>query len=549
MQSRILQSDALTSNLRRLARWIRKAVTQQVSQPWGHSDLSIGAQLDRRAFDGPGFVYARFEDREITIGQLSDAVNRLIVALGGLGIERGDRVPVMLANHVDHIVVFFALLKLGACQVPVNVHLRGEGLRFILSHSQARAFIVDGRFAEYVDPLLPSLGFKTVIWRDRPGYGVDLANLRAHPQADAPTCPVESDDVIAISYTSGTTTRCRRVKVTDKMLRTCAHAAARLTDLQECDVLYVWEPFYHIGGSGFSCSRSKEWTTLAIVERFSVSSSGRMSARSAPLTFISLAAYWRSSSRSRRGRTIATTPRASPGAGCPVTVWTTFEERFGIRIRESYGLTEASSFTTQNLEGKIGSVGKVLPWFEVVIADEAGTALVVGQRGEIWVRERVRGVLMKDYFNNPEATVAALKDGWLRTGDVGWFDADGDYYFVGRKKDSIRRRGENITAFEIERIADEHPEIAESSAIGVANELADEDVKIFLRLKPGAMLDPLDFVRWCEGRMAHFQIPRYVEFIDAFPKTPTERIRKESLSRETSGLFDLQKSGYRLKRA
>jgi crotonobetaine/carnitine-CoA ligase len=523
---------------------------QHVSQPWGRSDLSIGAQLDRRACDGPGFVYARLEDREITIGQLSDAVNRLIVALCELGIERGDRVPVMLANHVDHIVVFFALLKLGACQVPVNVNLRGEGLRFILSHSQARAFIVDGRFAESVDPLLPGLGFETVIWRDRPDHGVDLENLRAHPRADAPTCPVVPDDVIAISYTSGTTGLPKGVKVTDKMLRTCAHSAARLTDLQEGDVLYVWEPFYHIGGSEVLVLAIEERTTLAIVERFSVSKFWADVRRfgATHIHFLGgvLALLLKEPPRpDDRDHPV----RVAWGGGCPVTVWTTFEERFGIRIRESYGLTEASSFTTQNVEGKIGSVGKVLPWFEVVIADEAGTALGIGQRGEIWVRERVRGVLMKDYFHNPEATVAALKDGWLRTGDVGWFDADGNYYFVGRKKDSIRRRGENITAFEIERIADEHPEVAESSAIGVANELADEDIKIFLRLKPGAMLDPLDFVCWCEGRMAHFQIPRYIEFIDAFPKTPTERIRKESLSRETSGLFDLQKSGYRLKRA
>ena len=115
-------------------------------------------------------------------------------------------------------------------------------------------------------------------------------------------------------------------------------------------------------------------------------------------------------------------------------------------------------------------------------------------------------------------------------------------------KDSIRRRGENITAFEIERIVNEHPDVAESGVIGVANELADEDVKMFLRLKPGASLDLVDFVRWCEGRMAHFQVPRYIEFIEAFPKTPTERIRKESLSRGTSGIFDLDKSGYRLKR-
>jgi carnitine-CoA ligase len=300
---------------------------QHVSQPWGRSDLSIGAQLDRRACDGPGFVYARFEDREITIGQLSDAVNRLIVALCELGIERGDRVPVMLANHVDHIVVFFALLKLRACQVPVNVNLRGEGLRFILSHSQARAFIVDGRFAESVDPLLPGLGFETVIWRDRPDHGVDLENLRAHPRADAPTCPVVPDDVIAISYTSGTTGLPKGVKVTDKMLRTCAHPAARLTDLQEGDVLYVWEPFYHIGGSEVLVLAIEERTTLAIVERFSVSKFWADVRRfgATHIHFLGgvLALLLKEPPRpDDRDHPV----RVAWGGGCPVTVWTTFEE-------------------------------------------------------------------------------------------------------------------------------------------------------------------------------------------------------------------------------
>jgi len=523
---------------------------QQGSQPWGRSDLSIGAQLDRRASDGPDFVYGRFEGREFTVGQLADAVNRLVVALSKLGIGPGDRVSVMLANHVDHIVVFFALLKLGACQVPINVHLRGEGLRFLLSHSQSQMFIVDGRFAEDVDPLLPGLGFRNVIWRDRAGHGVDLATLRAHPHADAPPCSVRPDDVVAISYTSGTTGLPKGVMVTDRMLRTCAHAAGRLTALQAGDVLYVWEPFYHIGGSEVLVLAIQEWTTLAIVERFSVSKfwSDVRAFGATHIHFLGgvLALLLKEPPRpDDRHHPV----RIAWGGGCPVTVWTAFEERFGIGIRECYGMTEASSFTTQNLDNKVGSVGKVLPWFEVAIVDDTGTPLGAGKRGEIWVRERVPGLIMKGYFHNPEATAAALKDGWLRTGDVGWFDADGDYYFAGRMKDSIRRRGENITAFEIERIVNDHPDVAESGVIGVANELADEDVKIFLRLKPGASLDPLDFVRWCEGRMAHFQVPRYIEFIEAFPKTATERIRKDRLSRETAGLFDLDKSGYRLKRA
>ena len=152
---------------------------------------------------------------------------------------------------------------------------------------------------------------------------------------------------------------------------------------------------------------------------------------------------------------------------------------------------------------------------------------------------------MTGYFGNPEASAATLRDGWLRTGDIGSFDEEGFYYFAGRKKDSLRRRGENISAWEVERVLNEHPAVAESAVIGVDNEIADQDIKAFLRLKPGEPLNALDLIKWCEPRMALFQLPRYVAFIEDFPKTPTERIRKELLSRATDTCFDLEKSGYR----
>lgn len=524
-------------------------VEYQSMQPWGLNDASIGAQLDRRAIEDGEFVYCRIEGRDITFSELADSVNRLVAALDKLGVGQGDRVPVMLGNHLDHVVIFFALLKLGACQVPVNVHLRADGLRYILSHSAARHFVVDGRYAEQVDPVLAELGFETVVWRHRPGHGVDLNVLREEKVRSTRPCLVLPEDTVIVSYTSGTTGLPKGVILTDKMLRTCAHAAARLTEVRLGDTLYVWEPFYHIGGSEVLVLGILERPKLAIVERFSVTRfwSDVRDFGATHIHFLGgvLALLLKEPPRpDDRDHPV----RIAWGGGCPAPVWRQFEDRFGIQIRECYGMTEASSFTTQNLEGKVGSVGKPLPWLDVAIVSDDGRFLGPDQRGEFWVREKVPGVLMRGYFNNPEATAEALKDGWLRTGDVGWFDADGFYYFSGRKKDSIRRRGENITAFEIERAANEHPAVAESAAIGVPNELSDEDVKILLRLKPGMSLDPLDFIRWCEQRLAYFQIPRYVAFIDEFPKTPTERIRKDSLSRDTSGIFDLERSGYRIKR-
>ena len=517
--------------------------------PWGRSDLPVGALLQERATTNGDFVYALWEERPITVAAIADGVSRFANALTALGVRKGDRVSVMLPNHPDHVVAMLALQTLGACQVPVNVQLRGEGLRFILSHSQAAFIIADGRYAEQLDPVLPDLG-GTVIWRGRPGSVPDLGELMRHADASAPACPVRPDDPVMILYTSGTTGLPKGVVLTDRMLRCCGRAAGRLCGLRPGDVLYVWEPLYHIGGAEVVVLALQEPTTLAMVERFSVTRfwSDVRRLRATHMHFLGgvLALLLKEPPRpDDRDHPV----RTAWGGGCPPDVWRAFEDRFGVTIRECYGMTECSSFTTQNLDGKFGSIGKAVPWFDVTIADEAGRPLGPGERGEIVVREKVAGLLMQGYFNNPDATRETLRDGALYTGDVGWFDAEGDFFFAGRKKDSIRRRGENITAFEIERIANEHPDVAESAAIGVRNEIADEDVKVFLRLKEGRTLDPLDFVRWCESRMAAFQIPRYVAFIGAFPKTGSERIRKDQLSRSSENIFDLERSGYRRKRA
>jgi len=240
--------------------------------------------------------------------------------------------------------------------------------------------------------------------------------------------------------------------------------------------------------------------------------------------------------------------RLAFGGGCPKSMWREFEARFGIPVFECYGMTEASSFTTVNREGRLGSVGKPLPYFEVKIADGEGKALPAGERGEFWVREREPNLIMKGYFDNPTATSAALVDGWLRTGDVGYTDADGFFYYAGRMKDSLRRRGENISAWEVERVFADHPAIAECAVIGVENDIGDQDLKLLVRLNAGARLAPLALVQWAEPRMPRFHIPRFIAAIDAFPKTPSERIRKELLPKTTEDAWDLEKSGYQLKR-
>ncbi|MBL8704355.1 MAG: AMP-binding protein [Rhodospirillales bacterium] len=522
--------------------------------PWGNDDRTIGQLLTDRARDTPGFVYCRFGGQAIDFADLNQRVNRYANALVAAGVGPDDRVAIMLPNHPDYVVAFLALLKLGVCQIPVNVHLKGEGLAYLLRHATPRVIIVDELFAEAALPILRAQKPPVVVWR---GALPDLPDSRVVPFSDMTTHadPAEPsfaggpDKMVSIMYTSGTTGLPKGVMVTDRMLRVAARASCRLAEIKPGDVFHVWEPLYHIGGVEVMILALMEELTLGMVERFSVSQFWRQvrEFKATHIHFLGgvLAMLLKEAPKpDDRDNTV----RVAWGGGCPLQVWRAFEERFGVQIRECYGMTECSSFTTQNLTGKLGSTGKPLPFFEVRIAGENGEALGQDQRGEFWVKGKVPGLITEGYFANPEATRSSFRDGWFLTGDLGYFDADGDYYYAGRKKDSIRRRGENVAAYEVERIINEHPAVAESGIIGVPNELGDEDIKVFLRLKPGARLEPMDFIQWCEPKMAYFQVPRFVDFIQEFPKTPSERIRKDALPRDTAKVFDLEKTGYKVRR-
>ena len=513
--------------------------------------LTIRELLDRRVAEDPDFVYCRFGDDALTLGALNERVNRFANGLLTLGLARGDRVAVMLPNHPDYVVAFLACARIGVCQVPVNINLKGTGLAYVLEHSQLSGLIVDARFAAQVEPELKPGRVKCIIGRGGP-VGAGMAKTTTFDEVERggadtqPPVATRQSDELLISYTSGTTGVPKGVLVTDKMLQACGYAATTLADVRPGDVLYLWEPIYHIAGCEVLVVALLERVTLALVERFSVSrfwSDVRRYGATHIHFFGGVLGLLLKEPPSPEDRTHGA--RIAWGGGCPISIWTKFQDRFGLRIRECYGMTEASSFTTLNTEDKVGSIGKPLPYFEVRIAGEDGRFLGPHQRGEIFVKEKEPGVIMTGYFANPAATASALQNGWLHTGDLGYTDDEGCFYFAGRKKDSLRRRGENISAWEVERVLNEHPAVAESAVIGVDNEIADQDLKAFLRLKPGERLDAAELAKWCEPRMAAFQIPRFIAFTDAFPKTPTERIRKELLPRSTEDCFDREKSRLR----
>jgi crotonobetaine/carnitine-CoA ligase len=519
--------------------------------PWGADDTPVGILLSRLARDHGDHVYCRFGVREYAVREIETAANRVARALARRGIVAGDRIGVMLDHHPDHVIVFFALAKLGTIMVPLNVHLRGASLEHLLRDGDLASLIVEGRLAETLRPILATTPVGRVIWRGRPlGLeGEEFADLLAHPESEPPAHAVAPGDIAVILYTSGTTGLPKGVLLTDLMVRTAACAAGRIADAREGDVFLMWEPINHIGGLEVLVLAVQHRITLVIVERFSVSHfwSDVREHGVTHLHFLGgvLALLLKAAPRpDDRDHQI----RVAWGGGCPVSIWRAFEERFGIPIREGYGMTECASFSTQNLTGKLGSIGACLPYLEMRVVDEEGHSLQPGMRGEFWVRGKLPGIITPGYWRNPVATAALFDGDWLKTGDIGWRDEAGDFFYTGRKKDSVRRRGENVTAFEVERVLNEHPAIIESAIIGVPNALADEDIKAFIRLRPSETLDPFALINWCESRMGYFQIPRYIAFVESLPKTPSERIRKDALSRTTEDCWDLEHSGYKLRR-
>lgn len=523
-------------------------------------NTTVRALLEERASLNANLVVCRYDGGELTYSELNEQVNRLANGLLDIGIKKGDRVAVMLAHHTDHIVTFFALAKIAATLVPVNVNLKGDALEYLLRHSEPTGLIADTGFDEQLDPVLHALAAdapRVQIWRrtaagDVPkaehraaeaaraaeGKRVELGDVRAAGSASPPPVSVAPSDVLAICYTSGTTGAPKGALITDKMYRASAVGSLMLSGVEDYETFLFWEPMYHLFGMEVLVLAVLKPLTLGMVERFSATRFWEQ-ARHYGATHIHYVGgvpqllMKQPESPLDRDHNV----RVAWGGGCPLGMWRAFEKRFGLHMRDSFGMTETASLNIINVEGEPGALGRPLPYFEARIVDDAGVDVPLGQTGELLIRGKEPGLITPGYFRNPEATASAIRDGWLHTGDFVRQDDREIFFFVGRKKDSIRRRGENISAWEVERIINTHPEVEESALIAVANEFGDEEIKAFV--KPhGSAFDPSAFIQWCESKMARFQVPRFVAVVEAFPKTPTQRIMKHQLSRSITDCWD-----------
>lgn len=326
-------------------------------------------------------------------------------------------------------------------------------------------------------------------------------------------------------YTSGTTGPPKGVMVTHQMMSYAGEGVRHGSGALPGDVMFLWEPLCHIGGAQMLILPLLEQVHLAMVPRFSASRfwDEVEAAHATHIHYLGGILQMLLKQPPARSDT-AHGVRTAWGGGCPAETWLQFEERFAIPIRECYGMSEASSLTSSNVTGVVGSVGQPMRWLDVSIAnpDETG-------RGEILVREREPGALFSGYFKNDEATARALNNGTLHTGDIGSLDRDGNLYFHGRMNDSIRVKGELVSAWEVESVAASHPDIEECAAVGSEAEVGEQEIKLFIRLHKGASLPPDELAEWLRPRLAPHQRPASFELVSEFPKTPSQRIIKGQL--------------------
>ena len=501
-------------------------------------------QADRRA--NRPFLSWTDAGTPMTFAEVNRRVNRLAHGFTAAGVGKGDKVVLFLPNSLEFVLLWFALTKIGAVEVPVGEMQKGTFLEHQLRISSARIIVTTpelmSRLAEVeanVEQLETCylLGGTT---EEGPLTRVNIRSVAALETEDEnnPGIEVTPRDEAAVLYTSGTTGMSKGVVMPHSQFYFFAEEDVQLVGLTEDDVYMTGFPFFHGNAqfltiypclvAGAHCVLYPKFSASDYFGRARRSGATVANLLGATMAFI-CATPPSKNDRNHRLRTIYAAPLA-------VDLAKLFTDRFGdIEFVDGFGQTEISNIfqTPRGAKRPPGASGVLMDqWFEIRLADpETDEPVAEGEVGELLVRHKVPGTISNGYLGMPEKTVETWRNLWFHTGDALRRDAEGWYYFVDRVKDALRRRGENISSFEVESVVRTHAAIAECAVIGVpADEQAGEnEVMACVIVNDGETLDYDDLIAWCEVRMATFMVPRYIEVMEALPQTPSEKIRKKEL--------------------
>ncbi|HET7445177.1 MAG TPA: long-chain fatty acid--CoA ligase, partial [Solirubrobacterales bacterium] len=492
--------------------------------------LNLAAIVSDSASRAPEAAAVRLGDTTMTYAELDERGARLAALLVDKGLERGDRVGVMLPNVPEFPVVYYGVLRAGGVVVPMNVLLKRREIAFYLEDSGAKLLLAWHGFAEEARDGAADAGAELI--EVEPAAFAEL--LTGHEPAAA-LADTEEEDTAVILYTSGTTGKPKGAELTHFNLSRNADIASRTTCvISEGDIVLGTLPLFHSFGQTVSMNASlRVGATLTLVPRFDPEEALATMSRDRVTHFYGVPTMYGALLHHpgrERFDTSALRTCITGGASMPVEVLRGFEEAFGCIVLEGYGLSETSpvaSSSHPNMERKPGSIGTPLEEVEMKVVDEHDNEVAQGEVGEIVIRGHN---VMKGYWQRPEATAEAMRGGWFHSGDMARVDEDGYFFIVDRLKDMIIRGGLNVYSREVEDVLHEHPAVAEAAVVAVPHPVLGEDVGAAVVLRDGAEATDRELRAFVRNEIAAFKYPRYIWFLDALPRNATGKVVKREIA-------------------
>jgi len=495
---------------------------------------TLGAVVAARAQQHPDSVFITFEEREVTFGELDESANRFANHLADLGLQRGASVAIMLDNCAEFLTAWVGIAKAGMVEVPINTGYKGDLLTYLLNQAEVKVLVIASQWFERVEAItadLTSVEHIIVVGEivDSTVAASGFDDFLAAGSAAAPGVEVRPQDTATILFTSGTTGPSKGAVRSHRANFCIAEATIELMAYEEGEIFFTVFPLFHVNAKTNTVIPALILNgTVVMHSRFHASTFWETTRRHGVTAFNYMGALLMMLHKQPPSADDRDNPvRKAYGAPAPVEIFNDFQERFGVQLVEVYGSTECGIVTYNTIdEMRLGSCGKAAPYYEVEIHNERDQPVGPGVPGEIVVRPREPFIMFTEYYGNPEATVAAFSNLWFHTGDRAVIDEDGYYTYIDRLKDSIRRRGENISSWEVERVINSMEAVQESAVIGVPSELTEEEVLAVVVVKPDDSLTPEEILTEVNNRMPHFAVPRYIRFVDDLPRSPAQRVQK-----------------------